>query len=223
MPHTLEHVEAVLKGGADVLKMRCNIMRKGPLQAGIVNGPFQERKGFLKQVIDMAGDIPVGLVPGLDDAYITEAERFEMEEMGFDYFNSHFRFAPSFMFESKVLTSVVAMTPGDYDTVLVNGVNASPKVDVVEANFVAREDMGTKFVYEDVLRYTAITKMLHQPIIATGQRIMQPKDVRHLYEAGCKAFMVGNIAFIGGGQDSVPTPETCLRVTAAFREEIEKL
>ena len=223
MPHTAECVDAVLKGGADALKMRCNVTHTGPLSAGILNGPFQERKGFLKEVIDMAGDVPVGLVPGSMESFITEAERVEMEEMGFDYFNTHYKFAPSFMFESKVLDSVIAVTHDDYDNVIINGLNSCPKVDVVEVNVVSKDEMGTKLVYEDILRYTSMVKRLHQPIISTGQRHIKPSEIKHLYEAGCKAFMVGNVAFMANSPDGKLTPEICLRTTAAFREAIDKL
>ncbi len=223
MPHTIECVDAVLKGGADVLKMRCNVTHVSPLNAGIHNGPFPERKDFFKEVIQMAGDAAVGLVPGGKDAFITEAERFEMEEMGFDYFNIHYKFAPSFMFESEILTSVVAITHEDYDSIILDGINCSPKVDIVEAGFVPREEFGTKLVYEDILRYTSITKRLHQPIIATAEKKLRPKDVKHFYEAGCKALMIGNVAFIAESPDGKPTPDVCLRVTTAFREAIDKL
>ena len=65
------------------------------------------------------------------------------------------------------------------------------------------------------------------PVSATGQRVMQPEDVRYFYEAGCKGFMLGVVAFRAAqeaydGGDTV-TPEICLRVTSEFREAIEKL
>ncbi len=220
--HTVECVQAVLKGGAEVLKMRCNVTHTDEL-SGVLNGPFQERKGFLREVIRMAGSVPVGLVPGGKDAFITEAERFEMEEMGFDFFNIHYKFVPGFMFESKVLDSVIAIDYDNYDSMILNGIDCSRKVDVIEASFVPRADFGTRLVYEDILRYTSIVKKLRQPIIATGQRRILPSEVRHFYEAGCKALMIGNVAFIADSPDGKPTPDTYLRTTAAFREAIDKL
>ncbi len=223
LPQTMECVQAVLKGGAEALKMRCNYSSMNALSTGFPNGPFREMKEFFKNVIEMAGEVPVGLVPGDKGSFITEAERVEVEEMGFDYFNIHYRYVPSFMFESKVLTSVVAITHDAYDSIILDGINHSPKVDIVEANFVPREEMGTKLVYGDILRYTSITKRLQKPIIATAQRYIRPGEVKHFYEAGCKALMIGLVNFIAESPNHVPTPEVCLRTIAEFREAIDKL
>ena len=36
----------------------------------------------MRELIALCGDVPVGLVPGGEDAYINEEERLELEEMG---------------------------------------------------------------------------------------------------------------------------------------------
>ncbi|MFQ8831842.1 MAG: hypothetical protein ACLR7U_02395 [Ruthenibacterium lactatiformans] len=40
----------------------------------------------MRELIALCGDVPVGLVPGGEDAYINEEERLELEEMGLSFF-----------------------------------------------------------------------------------------------------------------------------------------
>ncbi len=223
MPQSIEFVDAVLEGGAQALKMRCNSTAIGPLSAGIFNGPFQTRKDFLMETIEHARDTPVGLMPGGKDSFITESERVEMEQMGFDYFVADPYVMPGYMMDSKVLTKVIAIDTDDHE--VISQLAIDPNIDVVEPNFVSKDEMDTKFVYSDILRYRMIVQRLNQPVIATVQRCIKPSDVKYYYEAGCKGIMLGVISFkaaqaeIGGDL----SPETCLRVTDEFREAIEKL
>jgi hypothetical protein len=224
MPQELEFAEAAVKGGADALKMRCNMNHISNLSAGIMNGPFQERKGFLKEVIDMAGDVPVGLVPGGLEAYVTEAERVEMEEMGFDYFNSHYKYARPYMFDGKALTSVIAFTEDNWgDAEMFRAIDGSEKIDVVEANFVAAENYGKDLTYDDILRHESVVKRLHQPIIATAQKCVRPEEVRYIYETGCKALMIGVIQFKVAAAGGELTPKIVQRATETYREAIDRL
>lgn len=228
MPQSIEFVDAVLKGGAQALKMRCNNGdHKSALHNGLVIGSFQERKDFLRQVVEHAGNVPVGLVPGLDTVYVTEAERDEMEEIGIDYFNTDPVFVPAYMFESRKLNSVLAVTCENMSDLLLRGIALDPKVDIVEGNVVPMIDKGSKFVYDDILKYRALVDIVKKPVIATGQRVIRPEDLKHFYDAGCKAFMLGVVAFRAAqeqydGGDTV-TPETCYRLTSEFREAVEKL
>ncbi|MDR1801445.1 MAG: hypothetical protein LBQ95_06375 [Lachnospiraceae bacterium] len=220
MPQTIEYVEAAIKGGADALKMRVNKMQMDALSAGVENGTFQERKAFIQEVIDMANGIPVGLVPGGKERFVSEEEVVEMEEMGVDYFVNSYWSVPTYMFESKVLTKVIATTDEDKESEILKGISEDPNVDVVEANFVPPSEFATPLVYGDILRHRAFVKTVKKPVIATAQRVMRPQDVRHFYEAGCKAFMLGIILFNANGD---MTPESVMRTVDAFRNEIEKL
>ena len=109
MPQSIEFVDAVLRGGAQALKMRCNDPHESAMHNGLRIGSFRERKAFLRETVEHAGSVPVGLVPGFAEQYVTPAERVEMEEMGIDYFNTEARSAPPYMFEGT-LSSVIAVT-----------------------------------------------------------------------------------------------------------------
>ncbi len=227
MPQSIEFVDAVLKGGAQALKMRCNNNQQNKLHNGIHIGSFQERKNFLQEVVAHAGEVPVGLVPGnISDMVLTRDEVREVEEMGIDYINTAPDIVPCYLFDAHKLNTVAAVTPENTDPQQLIGINADPHVDIVEGDVVRKQDMGTPLVYQDILKYRALTKQLHQPVIATGQRIVTPDDMRYFYDAGCKCFMLGVVAFqayqeeLGGGP---LTPETCTRLTEMYREAIEKL
>ena len=228
MPQSIEFVDAVLKGGAQALKMRCNSGKhESVLHNGLVIGSFQERKNFLSEVVAHAGDVPVGLVPGLDTMFVTEAERDEMEQIGIDYFNTDPVFVPGYMFESKTMNSVLAVTCENMSDLLLRGLALDPKVDIVEGNMAPMSAKGTTLIYEDILKYRALVDTVKKPVIATGQRICKPEDLKYFRDAGCKAFMLGVVAFRAaqeayGGGDTV-TPETCYRVTSEFRSAVEKL
>lgn len=228
MPQSMEHVQAVLKGGGQALKMRCNNgNHTSKLHNGLVIGSFQERKAFLKQVVECAADVPVGLVPGLDTEYVSEEERDEMEAIGIDYFNTDPAFVPAYMFGSKTMNCVLAVTCENMSDLLLRGIALDPRVDIVEGNVVPMDEKGSKPVYADILKFRAIADIVQKPVIATGQRVIRPEDLRYYADAGCKAFMLGVVAFRAAQQafdgSDIVTPETCYRVTSQFREAVEKL
>lgn len=228
MPQSMEFVDAVLKGGAQILKMRCNCDRPGEaLHNGILIGSFQNRKEFLREVVEKAGDAPVGLVPGMDTAFVTEAERDEMEQIGIDFFNTEASFVPTYMFESKTMNNVIAVTAENMSDLLLRGLSLDEKIDIIEGNVVPMGTRGSGIVYEDVLKYRALVDIVKKPVIATGQRVLKPEDLKYFYDAGCKAFMLGVVAFRAAQEaydgGNIVTPEVCYRLTSEFREAVEKL
>ena len=65
----LNLAKAALEGGADAVKVHCNVWHRA---SGHTFGTFEENKDFLKDLISLCGDVPVGLVPGTSEAFITE-------------------------------------------------------------------------------------------------------------------------------------------------------
>lgn len=219
MPQQVEYAEAVLKGGADCIKVRCNPNKDTESISGQI-GSFEEEKPFFKELIQLAKDVPVGLLPGLRDFFLTEDECDEAKRMGFKYFVTSARFAPPYLFDSK-LPVMIAAAYEDSDDQLLRGINLCPYVNSIELNIIARELMGTPLVYEDILRYYAVVKSTSKPVIGTAQRVMRPQDVKCFYELGCKGLMIGGTIF--NDENGECTPEICYRVTSEFREAIDKL
>ena len=78
--------KAALEGGAQAVKVHCNVWHRA---SGHTFGTYAENRAFLRQLIELAGDVPVGLVPGGEEAFITPEERLELEAMGLKCFSAY--------------------------------------------------------------------------------------------------------------------------------------
>ena len=211
--NNLELAKAALDGGAQAVKVHCNVWHRA---SGHTFGTYAENREFLQQLITLCKDVPVGLVPGGEDAFITPEERLELENMGLGFFSSYSQHLPCHMMESKVLTKTVAI---DY-TYTGNTLDAvrSSGIDVLECSVQPGENYGTDLNYADILRYSDIVTKSGKPCLIPTQRKIKPCEVKHLYEAGCKAVMIGAIVM---GKE--PDVKQLQAVTSAFREAIDAL
>lgn len=205
--------KAALEGGAQAVKVHCNVWHRA---SGHTFGTYAENRAFLKQLIALCGDVPVGLVPGGADAFITEQERQELEDMGLGFFSSYSQHLPCHMMESKKLTKMVAIDY-TYTQNTLDAVRRSP-IDVLECSVQPGENYGTDLNYADILRYSDLVDKSGKPCLIPTQRKIKPSEVKHLYGAGCKAVMIGAIVM---GKE--PGPEQVKATTAAFREAVEAL
>lgn len=201
---------AALAGGADAVKVHANVWHRA---SGHTFGTYEQNKPFLKELIQLCGSVPVGLVPGGEEAFISAQERLELEEMGLDFFSSYLKHLPTHMMESTVLTKMPAID-STYNTGMLEAVRMS-KIDVLECSVQPGEHYGQPLNYEDVLRYTQISQLCGKPALIPTQKAIRPDEVRHLYEAGCKAVMIGAIVM---GKE--PTAQDVQRTTQAFKEAI---
>lgn len=209
----LELAKAALEGGADAVKVHCNVWHRA---SGHTFGTYEDNKDFLKDLIGLCGDVPVGLVPGTSEAFITEAELRELEEMGLDFISAYSQNLPMFAMDSKVITNAVAIG-SDYTKADLDAIRDS-EIQILECSIVPGEAYGKDLTCADTLRYSGIAKRTGKPCMVPTQKRIRPEDVKHLYRAGCKALMIGAIVL---GQD--PTPEKLREVTAAFRAAVDAL
>jgi hypothetical protein len=209
----LELAKAALEGGADAVKVHCNVWHRA---SGHTFGTYEENKDFLKDLIALCGDVPVGLVPGTSEAFITEAELGELEEMGLDFISAYSRNLPMFAMDSKVITNAVAIG-SDYTELTLDAVRDSD-IEILECSVVPGEAYGTDLSCADVLGYAGIVKRTGKPCMIPTQKKIRPEDVKYLHRAGCKALMIGAIVL---GQD--PTPEKLREITAAYRTAVDAL
>lgn len=203
----LSLARAALEGGAQAVKVHCNVWHRA---SGNSFGTFAENRAFLRELIALCGEVPVGLVPGGADAYITAEERLELEEMGLSFFSSYAQYVPCHMLDSTRLAKMVAIG-ADYTQNTLDAVRASA-IDVLECSIQPGENYGTSMNYADLLRYSDIAAKTAKPCVVPTQRHIRPEEVRHLAAAGCKAVMIGAIV-MGDAQ-----PEDVKRAAAAFRE-----
>jgi len=209
----LELAKAALEGGADAVKVHCNVWHRA---SGHTFGTYEENKVFLKDLIRLCGNVPVGLVPGTSEAFVTEKQLQELKEMGLDYISAYSHHLPSFAMDFPGVTAAVAVGPDDTGSVL-DAVRDSD-IAVLEASVVRGEEYGQNLTCADILRYANIVRRTGKPCMVPTQKKIRPEDVKHLYRVGCKALMIGAVVF---GQD--PTPEQLRDVTAAYRAAVDAL
>ena len=205
--------KAALEGGADAVKVHCNVWHRA---SGHTFGTYEENKPFLKELIALCGDVPVGLVPGTDEAFITEPELRELEEMGLGFLSAYSHHLPSFAMDSERITNAVAIGSG-YREADLEAIRDSD-IQVLECSVVRGEEYGQDLTCADILRYSSIVKRTGKPCMVPTQKKIRPEDVKSLSRAGCKALMIGAIVF---GQD--PAPEELRTVTEAFRKAVDAL
>lgn len=209
----LELARAALAGGAQAIKVHCNVWHRA---SGHTFGTYAENKDFLKELITLCKDVPVGLVPGGAEAFVSEEERLELEEMGIRFFSSYVHHLPCHMMDSKALTKMVAIDH-TYNQNTLDAVRRS-SIDILECSVMPGDNYGTPLNYSDILLYSDIVDKSEKPCLIPTQRMIKPSEVHHLLDAGCKAIMIGAIVM---GKE--PEPATVQRTTAAFREAIDAL
>lgn len=211
--NNLELAKAALEGGADAIKVHCNVWHRA---SGHTFGTYADNREFIRQLIDLCGDVPVGLMPGTSEAFITEEECRELEDMGLGFVSAYIHHLPCFMMESEKLTNAVAIDWTYSDSTL-DAVRDSD-IGVLECSIVKGEAYGTDLTYADVLQYQQIVKKTGKPCVVPTQKRIRPGDVKHLYRAGCRALMIGAVVT---GQE--PDPEVFRETVRAFREAVDAL
>lgn len=211
--NNLELAKAALEGGADAIKVHCNVWHRA---SGHSFGTYEENREFIRELIALCGDVPVGLMPGTSEAFITEADCRELEEMGLRFVSAYSHHLPCFMMDSEKLTNAVAIDYTYSDSTL-DAVRDSD-IEVLECSIMKGEEYGTNLTYADVLRYGEIVKKTGKPCVVPTQKKIKPSEVKHLYRAGCKALMIGAVVT---GQE--PTPEEFRETVRAFREAVDAL
>ena len=209
----LELAKAALEGGADAIKVHCNVWHRA---SGHSFGSYQDNREFLNELIQLCGDVPVGLMPGTDEVFITNEDRLELEEMGLSFTSAYWHHLPRFMMKSRKLTNMVAIDYR-YTQETLDAVRNS-EIPVLEASVMEGKDYGQPLEEADIQRYAQIVVKTGKPCVIPTQKRIQPAQVKDLYQAGCKAIMIGAVVF---GQN--PTPEQLRDATRAFRQAVDAL
>lgn len=211
--NSLAMARAALEGGAQAIKVHANVWHRA---SGHTFGTYGENRNFLGELIQLCGDVPVGLVPGGEDAFISPDELKELEKMGLGFFSAYAHHLPCFMMDSTRLGRMAAID-SSYNQNTLDAVSRSA-IDVLECSIQPGELYGSDLNYADLLRYSDIASKSGKPCLIPTQKKIQPAEVKHLHQAGCKAVMIGAIVM---GAD--PDANEVKRVTAAFRNAIDAI
>lgn len=206
--NSVEFARAAVKGGADAIKVHANVFH--PASGNKFSSLIEQKEAF-EQIIEEA-KIPVGLVPGAAGRCISQEEVGIVEEMGFSFFSMFAHFMPLYIVDSQI-EKMVAITE-EYDIFHVKSIDTVP-ADIVEAD-VLPDDRYERIHLSDILKYRRLVENQSKPVVVPTQRIIDPSEVKYLYQIGIKGIMIG--AIVTG-----KTCESVERVTYTFRKAIEKL
>ncbi|MDR0589794.1 MAG: hypothetical protein LBG25_04560 [Spirochaetaceae bacterium] len=204
-------VKAALAGGAQAIKVHLNVWHRA---SGNTFGGFTANRDFMEDLIKLAGAVPVGLVPGGEDAFISPGELQALEALGLDFFSAYSHHLPVFMMKSR-LSKMVAIDY-TYTGNTLDAVRDSP-IDVLEASIMGGDQYGKPLRYADILQYGDVAAKTKKPVLIPTQKKILPEETGALFEAGCRAIMIGAIV-MGKG-----SPGECEKAAAAFRREIDAL
>ncbi|SNX54990.1 hypothetical protein [Thermoanaerobacterium sp. RBIITD] len=205
--NTIELAQAAMKGGADALKVHANVHHQA---SGNDFGSIDEQREVFREIIN-SFKVPVGLVPGAE----TCADRKEIklaEELKFSFLSMFAHHMPLYMLDSN-LEKMVAVNEV-YDISHIKALNKI-NIDVIEAD-VLPDDRREKIHLSDLMRYGRLVENLTKPVVVPTQRIIEPDEVKYLYDLGIKGIMIGAIV-------TRNDTEGVLRMTESFKNEINKL
>lgn len=205
-----EMAKAAYEAGAQALKMHINVHHRA---SGNDFGNFQSGKELFKRIVEDF-NVPLGIVPGGEEAFATKEEMKELEDMGVDFYSAYYHHIPAHMAETKKLTRMVAID-NNYNDIILRGIENSP-MEVLEASIMPGESYGQPLYFRDLMQYSAIASTISKPVLVPTQKKIKPEEIKLLHEVGVKAIMIGAVV-------TTKDIENLKKVTSEFREAIERL
>ncbi|MGQ9779295.1 MAG: hypothetical protein ACUVRM_05380 [Bacillota bacterium] len=185
---------AAIEGGADVIKVHINVVHHA---SKTCFGTLEEEMERLLGVLEVAGDVPVGIVPGGRPG-IDRADLAPLIKMGFDFISAYAAHLSAACLTFRGIGKMVALDPSY--RLEEAAVMANMGVDVLEASIIPPEGYGDPLTAADVLRYAALVRAFGGPVVVPTQRNIRPADVPALMDAGVRGLMIGAVV---GGKDPV--------------------
>lgn len=211
--NNLELAKAAIDGGAQAIKVHINVWHRA---SGHTFGSFSDNRPFLESLIGLCGHIPVGLVCGGEDAFISEQELRQLEQIGLGFYSSYVNHLPPFMLRTEGITKMVAINDR-YTADIVTGLELLG-VDVLEGSIQPGDEYGRPLSTEDLIRYRNLAGLSNLPLLIPTQKIIEPDQVGDLYRVGAKAIMIGAIVM---GQE--PAADQVRQACEKYRNAIERL
>jgi hypothetical protein len=205
-----EMAKAALDGGADALKVHANVSHKA---SGNKFPSVKEQKDIFAEIIDLAGEIPVGLVPGDAPEKITAEELALVQQLGFDFLSIYAHHIPVKELQNSPFVKAVAY---DQSYQIKDAVNYDQLgIDIIEASIVPKDEYGQRLTYKDIINYSALKNIVQKPVVIPTQKAIQPEELNLLSKTGVDAIMIGAVV-TGNSIEGVK------RVTRLFKDEINK-
>ncbi|MHB8994241.1 MAG: hypothetical protein ACYC63_03215 [Armatimonadota bacterium] len=208
----LDLAKAAVDGGAQGLKVHLNIVHAA---AGLHFGSLDEEAATIEAIVGLG--LPVGVVPGDQQAMISPEELPRLAAMGVDFCDVYLGAMPAWMLNAPPLGIMVAL--GAADIVLperLASVNRLPSVHMVEASVIAHDGYGAALSAADLCDYTAVVSALRVelPVIVPTQRRILPEDLPALAATGISGLLIGAIVT---GTDAESIRQATARYAAALQ------
>lgn len=206
----LEMAKIAIDSGADVVKCHINITHA----SGRAFGSFSENRDVFEKIIDLG--TPFGLVPGAQDAMITESEVHEARDMGLAFLNADISAARPYLTQPGVeFVPSVGGNQAERFSDWLPMLDAYPG-DWIEASAVGVEGHAQTVRLQDLLGLRHMGQTVDRRIIVPSVRAMEPVDVPYLFDiTNVWALMIG--VFVVGND-----PKQLASATADFRAAIDK-
>lgn len=182
--------QAALRAGAKGLKVHINVEH---FASGTRFGSFEEEKSALAEIVGLAHEYGanVGVVPGANGTFATEAEFAALAQIGIDYFDAYPGDTPAWALTQKHLDVMLAAYHGvdldEFSTFEELGMT------LCEASVLPHEEYGKPLTALDLARYSYLDVVLDVPIIIPSQKKVVPSDTEALIRTGCKGLLIGAI------------------------------
>lgn len=207
--NSLDFAKAAISGGADALKVHCNIKHKA---SGVSFGSLAEEGAKLDAILSQS-KIPVGIVPGADKKPTLE-ELKEIVKMGFDFVDMNITEMPEYVYDVKGITKIAALqNEKQLETVVET---KKSNVEALEAAVIPHLGYGQTLTIGDLRCYISIAISSGLPVIVPTQRKIGADEIPILAETGIKSVMIG--AIVTG-----KTPQLIEKATRDFRKSIDSL
>ncbi len=207
-----ELVQACLEGGADVIKVPLNLQHRASANK---IGTLAEERSALQKILELAKDVPCGIVPAAAPAAVNADELAELIEMGFDFLSLYLRDAPV-----GVLPPITKMDRmlalSSEDPLEMAASLDGLEMQVLEASIMQKESYGQPLTYRDLAQYRQLRQSTHLPLVIPSQHTFAPAALADLAAIGVEAVMLGTI--VAG-----TTPQSWRDTFNAFRQEAARL
>jgi hypothetical protein len=211
----LDLAKAAVDGGAQGLKVHLNITHAA---AGVHFGSLEEEADVIEAIVALG--LPVGVVPGDQQAMIAPEELPRLAALGVDFCDVYLGAMLCWMLDAPPLGVMVALGAGD---ILLPerlaSVGALPAVEMVEASVIPHDGYGAALSAADLCDYTTVVRgatPVDRPVIVPTQRRILPEDLPALAATGIRGLLIG--AIVTGKE-----PETIRQATARYASALQAL
>lgn len=206
--NSVELAEAALAAGADAIKVHINVHHHA---SGTHFGTLEQNKRILTDILTLARDKCIGIVPG-GGRVIQAAEILPLKEMGFSFVSLYAHHCSPGILSVQNIEKMIAP---DY-SYSYSELNQWAKwgVDVMEASVIKPEGYGEPLNFRDLNLY-AVLKQFSLPTLVPTQRKLTTRDLPSLVRAGVNGVMLG--ATVTGNE-----PEQVYQTIKEFRLAIDR-